>query len=335
MIRKWTEEDNMFLMENWEKMDVHSLAHNLNRSIRIVKQRATVMGLSKGAVPNPRKKWSIEERALLAKLYPIHRVKEIAILLGVTESIVRSMAAKLGLKKSWTHDQEDLLRERYPLEGASDGLRKDIGKTKSALHEKARKMGVSYSPHKEWTDEEIDLLRQHYPEFGADKVLQTKLKREPCIIWRMVRKLGLRVDKRYRTWNSEIHHDISGSYVSHLKYGAKKRGLDFGVTVEYLWKLFLQQKKRCSLSGRDIYIDPNYSQNRYNYVGDGVKQTASLDRKDSSKGYVEGNVQWIYRDINKMKMGIPNDEFIRICKEIARFNKNFKIDTPPQVDPSS
>lgn len=48
------------------------------------------------------------------------------------------------------------------------------------------------------------------------------------------------------------------------------------------------------------------------------KQTASLDRIDSTKGYVEGNVQWIHKDINLMKNRLPQDYFISMCDLISR-----------------
>jgi hypothetical protein len=45
--------------------------------------------------------------------------------------------------------------------------------------------------------------------------------------------------------------------------------------------------------------------------------TASLDRIDSSIGYVEGNVQWIYKPLNTMKGTLSNQEFIQLCKEVT------------------
>lgn len=49
-------------------------------------------------------------------------------------------------------------------------------------------------------------------------------------------------------------------------------------------------------------------------------QTASLDRIDSSKGYIEGNVQWLHKDINQMKINFNQKDFIKYCKLIAKNN---------------
>lgn len=34
-------------------------------------------------------------------------------------------------------------------------------------------------------------------------------------------------------------------------------------------------------------------------------------------GNVEGNVQWVHKTINKMKMDLPQDDFIKFCKLVA------------------
>lgn len=49
--------------------------------------------------------------------------------------------------------------------------------------------------------------------------------------------------------------------------------------------------------------------------------TASLDRIDSSRGYEIDNIQWVHKDVNKMKMGLSQNEFIDICKIISKNNR--------------
>jgi len=47
------------------------------------------------------------------------------------------------------------------------------------------------------------------------------------------------------------------------------------------------------------------------------ENTASLDRIDSSKGYVKDNVQWVHKDINRMKWNFPQDKFVKLCSFVA------------------
>ncbi len=52
------------------------------------------------------------------------------------------------------------------------------------------------------------------------------------------------------------------------------------------------------------------------------KQTASLDRIDSSGNYTENNIQWVHKDINKMKNVFSMDQLIEYCKKIVDHHNN-------------
>lgn len=92
-----------------------------------------------------------------------------------------------------------------------------------------------------------------------------------------------------------------------FEQGAISRNLDFTITQEYISNLFINQNAKCVLSGIDITL-PKSSRE----CG-----TASLDRIDNTKGYIEGNVQWVHKDINKMKNTHTQDKFIEWCKLVA------------------
>lgn len=87
--------------------------------------------------------------------------------------------------------------------------------------------------------------------------------------------------------------NISFALYKRLIHEAKKREIEFSVSPEYLNNLLILQNFYCALSNVPIYLNKNVS-----YEGKG---TASLDRIDSSKGYIEGNVWWVHKDINWMK----------------------------------
>ena len=46
--------------------------------------------------------------------------------------------------------------------------------------------------------------------------------------------------------------DITGSVWYKIKKGALKRKLDFSITIEEIWELFIQQDKKCALTGLPI-----------------------------------------------------------------------------------
>ena len=92
---------------------------------------------------------------------------------------------------------------------------------------------------------------------------------------------------------------------------ANKRKIPIEIDKEYITKLFFDQDKKCALSGTDLTLPKNATE-ASNNIG-----TASLDRINSELGYMTGNVQWVHKDINRMKNIFPEDYFIDICKRIA------------------
>lgn len=98
--------------------------------------------------------------------------------------------------------------------------------------------------------------------------------------------------------------NIPGKYISKLKRDANLRELDFNINIEYLDKLYLNQSMKCALTGVNLSTSSK-------------NLTASLDRIDSLKGYIEGNVQWVHKDINMMKKHYDEAYFIKMCELVV------------------
>jgi len=104
--------------------------------------------------------------------------------------------------------------------------------------------------------------------------------------------------------------EISSSYFSSLEHGAKKRNLEFNITIQEIWELFLRQNRKCALSNLEMSFRHK--------KGERADATASLDRIDSSKGYTSDNIQWIYKDLQFMKNDFSEDYFIEMCSAIHK-----------------
>lgn len=61
---------------------------------------------------------------------------------------------------------------------------------------------------------------------------------------------------------------------------------------------------------------------------------ASLDRMDSKKGYIKGNIQWVYTPINNMKGSLDDNTFTELCGIIYKnsFLNKKEIHEPLSVD---
>jgi hypothetical protein len=134
--------------------------------------------------------------------------------------------------------------------------------------------------------------------------------------------------KKYRTrCKSCVLHDLKGS--QHLTYKAKarkrsaspiafiagilnhaakrKQNLGFDIDLGYLAKLYEDQSGRCAISG----IEMTY------LAGSGrVLTNISIDRINSSKGYLRGNVQFVCDIVNRMKSDMAQEDLLFWCRNI-------------------
>jgi len=113
--------------------------------------------------------------------------------------------------------------------------------------------------------------------------------------------------KESKSWKG--YDDISGKYFNQIKRNAGLRGFDFNLSIKEAWEVWLSQKGLCAVSGQPIIL------------GTGSKQTASIDRIDSTKGYSKDNIQWTHKDINMIKSNYSMQEFFEMCKAVVEYNK--------------
>lgn len=101
--------------------------------------------------------------------------------------------------------------------------------------------------------------------------------------------------------------EISGRQWLYMKREASQ----FEITIEYAWELFMIQERKCVFTGVELTM---WGKKNGQQTG-----TASLDRIDSSQGYVEGNVQWVDKRIQHVKRNWSDEDFIALCKEVTLY----------------
>lgn len=109
--------------------------------------------------------------------------------------------------------------------------------------------------------------------------------------------------------------DISGTFFSHKKWSAKTRNIEFNVSIEDLQLLLEKQNYKCAISG----IELTTTLGKKYHSG-----TISIDRIDSTKGYLLDNIQLVHKDINFMKYTLSQDRFIELAHIISEFQRNKK-----------
>jgi len=107
-----------------------------------------------------------------------------------------------------------------------------------------------------------------------------------------------RVERTFRTW--------LGSKMSASKAASKKPGphdpksgpqRDFDIDLDYVISVLKEQNERCAITNIPLM----------HIYNDGC--AASVDRIDSSKGHVKGNIQLVCQWVNRAKNNMTNDEF--------------------------
>lgn len=109
--------------------------------------------------------------------------------------------------------------------------------------------------------------------------------------------------------------ELTGTILGKIKRNAEVRNLQFDVTEDYLYGLYLSQGNRCALSNMEISLENE----------EGTRgHTASLDRIDSKQGYIVGNLQWVHRDINMMKQDLDEEYFKELCQSVVHKKNGVK-----------
>lgn len=91
-------------------------------------------------------------------------------------------------------------------------------------------------------------------------------------------------------------------YINNCKRNSRKRGIEFNLTVEYIQRLWKHQKGICPYLRIEMFLDA------VGHVRHTSPCSASLDRIDSNRGYIEGNVEWICLFVNLGKNGFSKEQ---------------------------
>lgn len=100
--------------------------------------------------------------------------------------------------------------------------------------------------------------------------------------------------------------EVRHSFFNKFYVGAVQRSKAWNLTIEEAAHILKQQDFKCALTGLQIHAN-----------GPLESITASLDRKDNSKGYSVENIQWTHKEINMMRGTLSIERFIELCKLTA------------------
>ena len=120
-------------------------------------------------------------------------------------------------------------------------------------------------------------------------------------------------NKKTDNCNRGWHRGVRISWLNRFRIGAELRRLEWKLTLDDIADLMEEQNNRCALTGLSI---------EFPEVGHPQNAPASIDRIDSSKGYVRDNIQLVVKRINMMKQQYSQDEVIDMCLQVALTHYN-------------
>ncbi len=97
---------------------------------------------------------------------------------------------------------------------------------------------------------------------------------------------------------------------------AKKKSMDFDITIQDLYSLFPKDFK-CPILGIELKGCGAEGSKQESFRDD----SATLDRVDNNLGYIKGNVMYISGLANRMKNSASPEQLIKFANYI---NKNYK-----------
>jgi hypothetical protein len=116
--------------------------------------------------------------------------------------------------------------------------------------------------------------------------------------------------QNYKT-KSAIRSQSPKNFISGVLHHATQRKQHLGCDIDlgYLMQVYENQKGKCALSNETMtYL-----------AGAGrVPTNISIDRIDSSKGYLRGNVQFVCDIVNRMKQDMSEKDLYVWCGKILR-----------------
>jgi hypothetical protein len=115
------------------------------------------------------------------------------------------------------------------------------------------------------------------------------------------------VKNKYKISNhSNNRNDLYTKFRYHFR-NIQSRNKVVEITIEDLINRWEYQNGICEFTGVNLILS-SYSKVQKNPI-----YSASLDRIDSDKGYVVGNIRWVSRSINYMKNNMTDDMVWELC----------------------
>jgi hypothetical protein len=113
-------------------------------------------------------------------------------------------------------------------------------------------------------------------------------------------KISIKNQKRYTGLT------LDQKFEQLLKTAQRRKTVEVFISIQHIKDAWEKQEGRCAYTKLPLTSEAHQL------------NTVSLDRIDSSKDYVEGNIQLVCVPINRMKLDYSEEQFVNLCSLVAQ-----------------
>jgi len=320
----------MNTIKTWTPDKIQQLQEFVNQKFNAQKI-SEVLGLTKSAIQSKCHelklslnyhskiiRWTPENISRIIELNNLKKTRmEIATEFGCSVPVISSKLSQLKIRSKnvsfFTNDDEEKLRNMFNDGYSINHIAKLLNRSAPFLCRKAQAFGL-ISTRSNLIREQLALKKEGkqrcykckniYPY--TDEYFRSKSLCRTCgTIHRKGRYESLR--------NNLTIEQLIKLRCNQAYQRSCKKGWEFDITPEYLMEIYNKQNGLCYYSGIKMEIAlKGYSTNNY---------TLSIDRIDSTIGYLSSNIVLCCDAVNTMKMQMETNEFLKICKKIVDYKK--------------
>lgn len=202
-LRRWTEQEEKYILENYETKSISEMAKELGTSLNTVIRKMKDMGIYKKIYNY----WSEEQKLFLLKNKDNMAIEEMAEKIGRSKKSVYRILLKISEERKisdWNYSEDKFLIENYKKMETKE-MSRILGRTLCSVGYRMRRLGLSKRSF--YTEEELNFIKHNYNGKNIKEIAE-HLNRTEIAIKNAVRKAKL--TKKGRT---VIQLSLSGEYI--------------------------------------------------------------------------------------------------------------------------
>lgn len=315
MRKLWTETEDNTLRELVKFYNRKTIARKMNFSLSSIKSHARRLELDFKV--KEIRDWTNEEAIKLEELMKAGvTIKDIAVTINRSEASINQFCHKNKLKSRlqpipWTNDESEVLIKIK--EGdkniSSSKIASIMNRSEFIINQKIKELNLQSEKSKTLSlsrDISEDGLKQCYKCKQISEVSNFYKRGNG---YKSICKSCSGKRSKLKLTKLSINNDIVFFLqykLSTAKSRAKKYNMSFNLSIDFLFDLYKQQNGLCFYTNSPMTLNTR------------CPNSLSLDRIESSKGYVEGNIVLCGFKVNNMKNDLSTSDFVNICELVCK-----------------